>query len=65
MILLKVLVIDASASITALRKTLNPNKRKDLGRIRGKRPAIPFVQCAAGNGPAFPWVGLDLHFRGD
>ncbi len=65
MILLKVLVIDASASITALRKTLNPNKRKGLGRIRGKRPAIPFVQCAAGNGPAFPWVGLDLHFRGD
>jgi hypothetical protein len=23
----------------------------------GKRPTIPFVQCAAGNGPAFPGVG--------
>jgi hypothetical protein len=22
-----------------------------------KRPTIPFVQCAAGNGPAFPGVG--------
>ena len=29
-----------------------------------KRPTIPFVQCAAGSGPAFPGVGLDLPFRG-
>ena len=33
-------------------------------KSRGKGPPIPFVQCAAGNGPAFPGVGLDLHFRG-
>ena len=33
-------------------------------RFLSKRPTIPFVQCAAGNGPAFPGVGLDLHFRG-
>jgi len=29
-----------------------------------KRPAIPFVQCVAGNGPAYPGVGLDLHLHG-
>ena len=37
---------------------------QDLRRILGKRPTIPFVQCAAGSGPAFPGVGLDLPFRG-
>ena len=37
---------------------------QDLRRILGKRPAIPFVQCAAGNGPAFPGVGLDLYLHG-
>ena len=30
---------------------------QDLRRIHRKRPTIPFVQCAAGNGPAFPGVG--------
>jgi hypothetical protein len=30
---------------------------EDLGRENSKRPTIPFVQCAAGNGPAFPGVG--------
>ena len=31
----------------------------DLRRELGKGPPIPFVQCAAGNGPAFPggdWI---------
>ena len=37
---------------------------KELLALGCKRPPIPFVQCAAGNGPAFPGVGLDLHFRG-
>src|SRR5271157_461352 len=36
----------------------------DLRQDERKRPAIPFVQCAAGNGPAFPGVGLDLYFHG-
>src|SRR5208282_5423037 len=30
---------------------------KDLWPVESKRPTIPFVQCAAGNGPAFPGVG--------
>jgi hypothetical protein len=30
---------------------------QDLPDFFRKRPTIPFVQCAAGNGPAFPGVG--------
>ena len=37
---------------------------KEVSIRTGKRPAIPFVQCGAGNGPAFPGVGLDLYLHG-
>jgi len=67
---------DVILPLTVLRRldcVLEPAKGKVLethaklkGRLEnlGKRPAIPFVQCAAGNGPAFPGVGLDLYFHG-
>jgi hypothetical protein len=31
--------------------------REHATLLFSKRPTIPFVQCAAGNGPAFPGVG--------
>ena len=38
-------------------KKPNHLQDNDLGGTPRKRPTIPFVQCAAGNGPAFPGVG--------
>ena len=55
-------VLDApKCAITDVAKPADSVHR---GSANCKRPAIPFVQCAAGNGPAFPGVGLDLYLHG-
>ena len=57
---------DAQKMTTQLREGIVERKPEVMlsGEVECKGPPIPFVQCAAGNGPAFPGVGLDLHVRG-
>jgi hypothetical protein len=38
----------------------NDQHKLNFAAIWGKRPPNPFVQCAAGCGPAFHVVGMDL-----
>src|SRR5208337_3007507 len=53
--------VDLGAKTTSRTPQRMVKRLLDLRLLVCKRPAIPFVQCAAGNGPAYPGVGLDLH----